>query len=98
MNYILLITAIFVLLFSLRQMTMIEKRKSKTTTLEIKQNITLLLCGIPTIVALLFIPYQVWVLFGKSHDWDGVYTIGGTAIIVIAISFVFYYKRKLKFN
>jgi hypothetical protein len=79
-------------------MTLVEKSKSKSTIHEIKQNIILLLCGIPVIVALANIPYQVWVLTGKSNDWDGVYIIGGTAIIVIIISFVFYNKRKLKFN
>ncbi|WP_100405595.1 hypothetical protein [Bacillus solitudinis] len=98
MNFILLITAILVLFFSLKQMTLVEKSKNKSTMQEIKQNISLLLCGIPSIVALVFIPYQVWVLTGKSNDWDGVYIIGGTVIIAIIISFVFYYKRKLKFN
>ncbi|WP_100407830.1 hypothetical protein [Bacillus solitudinis] len=98
MNSILLIIAILVLFFSLRQMTLIEKSKNKSTMQEIKQNISLLLCGIPAIVALVFIPYQVWVLTGKSNDWDGVYIIGGTVIIAIIISFVFYYKRKLKSN
>ncbi|MBP3951099.1 hypothetical protein [Bacillus suaedae] len=98
MNFILLITVILVLLLSLRQMILIEKSKNKSTMQEIKQNISLLLCGIPTIAALVFIPHQVWVLTGKSNDWDGVYIIGGTAIIVMVISFVFYYKKKLKLN
>lgn len=93
-----LITTILVLLFSLRQMTLIEKYKNKSAIQEMKKNVSLLLCGIPAIVALAFIPYQVWALTGKSNDWDGVYIIGGTAIIAIIISFVFYYKRKLKFN
>ncbi|WP_227940405.1 hypothetical protein [Alkalihalobacillus deserti] len=98
MNFILLITAILVLLFSLRQMTLIEKSTNNSDIQEIKQNISLLICGIPVIVALAFIPYQVWVLAGESNDWDGVYIIGGTAIVSIIISFVFYYKGKLKFN
>ncbi|MBP3951807.1 hypothetical protein [Bacillus suaedae] len=98
MDYILLIIAILVLFSSLRQMTLIENSKIKSTMQELKLNSSLLLCGIPTIVALVFIPYQVWVLTGKSNNWDGVYILGGTVVAVIIISFIFYYKRKLRFN
>jgi len=97
MNLILLITAVLVLLLSLRQMTLIEKSTNKSAIQEIKQNINFLLYGIPMIATLVFIPYQVWVLTGESNDWDGVYIIGGTALSIIVISLVYYYKRKLKF-
>jgi hypothetical protein len=94
MNYIFLAIAVLVLLFSLKKMIIIENRINKSVIQEIKQNINLLLYGIPTIIAMVYIPYQMWVLTGKSNDWDGVYVIVGSALITIIISYVYYYKKK----
>ena len=96
MNLILLVISIIILLFSLRQMTIMETSKKKSIIQEIKKNIVLLIWGIPLILALVFIPYQVWILAGKSNAWDGVYVISGTAFLTIIISFIFYYKNKVK--
>ncbi|MGD6966231.1 hypothetical protein ACQCVP_07375 [Rossellomorea vietnamensis] len=98
MKYILLGAGVIVLLFSLRNLTLIEQRDNHSITQEIRQNVRLLLYGIPLIGALAFIPYQVWVITGKSEDWDGMFIMGGTAITAIILSYFIYYKRKLKFN
>lgn len=97
MNFLLLIIAIIILLFSLRKMSMMKYLKSNFTTKEVKQNVISLCWGIVIFCAILFIPYQVWVLTGKSHYFDAVYIIGGTALITTIISFIFYYKS-LKYN
>ena len=96
MDYFILIIAIFTLLFSMRKMSKMKQFKHDSTIKEVKQNIIALLWGIFILVALIVIPYQVWELTGKSQDWDGVYIIGGTALLTIVVSFVFYYKSSLK--
>ncbi len=54
--------------------------------------------GVLIILAMILIPYQVWVMTGASHYWDGVYIVFGTAILTIIVSFTFYYFNVKKFN
>ncbi|ENH96865.1 hypothetical protein J416_08444 [Gracilibacillus halophilus YIM-C55.5] len=96
MNVLLLIVAIVILLFILRKLSMIEYSNRHSALKDAKQNVISLLWGVVVISTIIFIPYQVWVLTGKSLYWDGVYIIGGTALLTIAISFIFYYKSKVK--
>jgi len=98
MNYLLLIVAIFVLLFALRKISMIKYNKGISVLKEAKQNLVSMLWGLLVFAAIIFIPYQVWVLTGSSHYWDGVFIIGGTGILTITVSFIFYYKSSVKFN
>jgi len=99
MNLLLLILSMVILLFSLKKMTIIElNNKNKSVLQEIYYHVNLLLWGFPIVVTLLFIPYQTWILSGRSSDWDGVYIIFGTAIITILISFTIYYKSKVKLD
>jgi tellurite resistance protein TehA-like permease len=98
MDVILFVIAIIILFISLWKMAVMKQTNKQTTKQEIQQNIILLAWGIPLISALVLIPYQVWVLSGKSIDWDGVYIIGGAAVLTIVISFTFYYKSKVKFS
>lgn len=98
MNFFLLILTIAILLFSLLKMHTIEEKNYKSISQEIKHYIYLLMWGLPVVVTLLFIPYQMWILTGKSSDWDGVYIGMGTAIITILSSFIIYYRLKVKLN
>ncbi|WP_078549196.1 hypothetical protein [Litchfieldia alkalitelluris] len=98
MDFILLVIVIIILFISIIKMTVLEKLKTKSTTEEIKQNVTFIFWGIPIIFALVFIPYQVWALTGKLNDWGGVYILGGTALLTIIITFTLYYTRKIKLN
>ncbi|WP_430787254.1 hypothetical protein VBD025_15970 [Virgibacillus flavescens] len=98
MNYLLLIGAIFILLFSLRKISMIKYSKTDSSLKDSKQNVVSLLWGILVISAIIFIPYQVWVLTGSSHYWDGAYIIGGTALLTIVLTFVFYYKSTSRYH
>lgn len=98
MNYLLLVVAIFFLFFALRSISKIKYSKRLSVLKEAKQNVISMLWGVLVIGAFIFIPYQVWVLTGSSHDWDGVYIIGGTAFLTITICFIFYYKSTVKFN
>ncbi|MCP8616357.1 hypothetical protein [Salirhabdus salicampi] len=95
MDYLLLIVAIFLLLFALRKVSMIKYSKKHSALKEAKQNVVSLLWGVLIILAMGFIPYQVWVLTGSSHYWDGVYIVGGTALLTIAVSFIFFIKVRL---
>ncbi|KGX87670.1 hypothetical protein [Pontibacillus marinus] len=61
MNYLLLIAAIFVLLFALRKISLIKYSKRHTAIKEAKQNVVSLLWGVLVVSAINFIPYQVWV-------------------------------------
>ena len=98
MNYLLLIVAIFVLLYALRKISMIKYSKGHTAIKEAKQNAASLLWGVLVISALIFTPYQVWVITGSSHYWDGAYILGGSVILTIAVGCIFYYKSATKFN
>ncbi|WP_208586178.1 hypothetical protein [Gracilibacillus suaedae] len=98
MNYLLLITAILVLLFSLRQISMIKYPKRHSALKEVKQNAISMLWGVLVIAAIIFIPYQVWVITGSSPYWDGVYVIGGTALLTITVSFIIYDKSYQRGN
>jgi len=98
MNYLLLFVAIVVLLFALRKITMIKYPKKNTVIKEAKKNTVSLLWGVLVVSAIIFIPYQVWVLTGSSHYFDAVYIIGGTAFLTTTLSFIFYYKSAKKFN
>ncbi|WP_113929452.1 hypothetical protein [Bacillus sp. P14.5] len=98
MNYLLFILAIFVLLFALRKVSMIKYSKKHSALIDVQQNAKSLLWGVLVISAIIFIPYQVWVLTGKSHYFDAVYIIGGTALLTIALSFIYYYKSAVKYN
>ncbi|CQR47525.1 hypothetical protein BN1058_01848 [Paraliobacillus sp. PM-2] len=98
MNYLLLIAAIFLLLIALRKISMIKYAKGISTLKEAKQNVISMLWGVLVISALIIIPYQVWVLTGSSQYWDGVYIIGGTALLTITVSIISYYKSSMKFN
>ncbi|MCA1029714.1 hypothetical protein LCL95_01555 [Bacillus timonensis] len=98
MDYLLLITAIIVLLFSLRKISMIKYSKEHSVLKEAKLNALSMVWGVFVISAIIFIPYQVWGLTGGSHDWDGAYTVGLTALLTVAVSFVFYHKISLKSN
>jgi heme/copper-type cytochrome/quinol oxidase subunit 2 len=97
MNYLLLIIAIFVLLFSLRKVSMIKYSKRNSALKEAKKNAISFLWWSLVAFALIFIPYQVWILTGRSHYFDAVYIIGGTIILMLALIF-FYYKCAVKFN
>ena len=98
MNYLLLIVTIFVLLFALRKISMIKYYKGISVLKEAKQNVVLMLWGLLVFAAIIFIPYQVGVLTGSSHNWDGFYIIGGIGILTITVSFIFYYRSSVKFN
>ncbi|WP_217585862.1 hypothetical protein [Lentibacillus saliphilus] len=98
MNYVLLIVAAIALLFALRKISLIKYSKNTSFLRDAKHNVMSLLWGIPVFIAIMLIPYQVWILTGSSRYWDGVYIIGGTAILTIAVSFVFYYKCSVKYN
>ncbi|WP_113927073.1 hypothetical protein [Bacillus sp. P14.5] len=98
MNYLLFILVIFVLLFALRKVSMIKYSKRHSALIDVQQNAKSLLWGVLVISAIIFIPYQVWVLTGKSHYFDAVYIIGGTALLTIALSFIYYYKSAVKYN
>ncbi|KGP92391.1 hypothetical protein N780_01810 [Pontibacillus chungwhensis BH030062] len=98
MNVIWLLIAILVLLVSLTRLTRTENNKPHSVFEDIKTNVRLLLYGIPILVMLAYIPYQVWVITGKSNGWGVAYVMGGTAFITIVISLVFYYRIKLRFN
>jgi hypothetical protein len=98
MNYLLLIIAVFVLLFSLRKVSMIKYSKRHSALKKAKQNAILFLWWALVAFALILIPYQVWILTGRSHYFDAVYIIGGTIILMLALSFIFYYKCAVKFN
>lgn len=99
MNLLLLILSMVILLFSIRKMSFIEKSKNnKSISQEIMYHVYLLLWGFPLVVTLLFIPYQTWILTGRSSGWDGGYILFGIAIITILISFTIYYKSKVKLD
>ncbi|MFE8700834.1 hypothetical protein ACFYKX_09425 [Cytobacillus sp. FJAT-54145] len=98
MNYLVIIIAIFVLLFALRKISMIKYSKRLSVLKEAKQNVISMLWGVLVIAAIIFIPYQVWILTGSSHYWDGVYIIGGATLFTIIISFIFYYKSTVKYS
>ncbi|AST91277.1 MULTISPECIES: hypothetical protein [Sutcliffiella] len=98
MDYLLLLTSIILLLFSLKKIAMIKYRTTDGIAADIKQNILSLLWGIVVVSAILTIIYQVWVVTGKSSYWDGVFILGGTALLTFFSSFWFYYKSSVKFN
>ncbi len=98
MNYLLLVVAILVLLFSLRKLSMIKYSKTLSVVKEAKQNARSMLWGVLVIAAMIYIPYQVWLLAGSSPYWDGLYIIAGTVLLTISLSFIFYYKNSVKFN
>ncbi|SDZ83892.1 hypothetical protein SAMN05421743_101376 [Thalassobacillus cyri] len=98
MNYLSLIVTIFVLLFALRKISRIKYSKSHSAIKEAKQNVISLLWGVLVIAAMIFIPYKVWMLTGSSPYWDGFYIVGGTALLTITVSFIFYYKSSVKLS
>lgn len=98
MNYLLLIVAIFVLLFALKKISMVKYNKVISVLKEVKQNVVSMLWGLLVFAAIIFLPYQVWALTESSHYWDGVFIIGGTVILTITVSFIFYYKTSVKSN
>ncbi|TYS17133.1 hypothetical protein FZC78_11005 [Rossellomorea vietnamensis] len=98
MNFLLFILSIFVLLFALRKVSMIKYSKRHSVFKDVQQNAKSLLWGVLVISAIIFIPYQIWVLTGEPQTFGAVYIIGGTALLTIALSFIFYYKSAVKYN
>ncbi|GAA0479660.1 hypothetical protein GCM10008986_00120 [Salinibacillus aidingensis] len=92
MDILFLLAAIFVLLFALKRLSMITFAEDDTVLKAVKHKALSLFWVVLIISAFIYIPYKVWVLTGRSHYWDGAYIIGGTALLTIIISFVFYYK------
>ena len=98
MEYLLLLIAIILLLFSLKKLARIKYSNTDGLAEDVKQNVLSLLWGIVVVSAILAIIYQVWVVTGKSSYWDGVFILGGTALLTFFSSFWFYYKSSVKYN
>ncbi|MEI5908605.1 hypothetical protein WAK64_16275 [Bacillus spongiae] len=93
MNFILLSIAMIVWLFSLHRLSKIKYSRRSTILQEAKQNVISLFWGCLIVLAIIFIPYQAWLLTGSSENWDGVYIFGGTIGLIIFVSLRIYYKR-----
>lgn len=99
MIHVLLITAGFlILLFAVRKIVTGEKSNPKTILAEAEQIGRSLLLGIVTVLSLLFITYEVWILAGSSEDWDGVYISAATVIGTVLLSFGYYHRVKSKYS
>ncbi|WP_282032851.1 hypothetical protein [Metabacillus indicus] len=97
MIHVLLLTAgLFIMLFAVRKMVTGEKSKPKTILAEAKQIARSMLLGIVTVLSLLFITYEVWILAGSSVDWSGVYITAAASIGTALLSFGYYYRVKSK--
>ncbi|QHS22396.1 hypothetical protein GWK91_05260 [Virgibacillus sp. MSP4-1] len=92
MNILTLLIAVFVLLIALKRLSMITFAEDDTVLKAVKHKALSLFWVILIISSFIYIPYNVWILTGRSHYWDGVYITGGTALITIITSFVYYYK------
>mgnify|MGYP001167322390 CR=1 FL=1 len=92
MHFLLLILTIILLLFALKNISKIKYSTEDSFTTEAKKNILSLLWGALVIAALILIPYEVWVITGKSPYLDGAIILLGTGLLTAVMSFVYYYK------
>lgn len=98
MDFVLLLITITVLLFALRKVSKIRYFSKDSILKDAKKNVVSLMWGVLIILAMIRIPYHVWVLTGSSPYWDGAYIVFGAALLTIILSFTFYYFSVKKFN
>ncbi|WP_411955039.1 hypothetical protein ACKXGF_04500 [Alkalibacillus sp. S2W] len=96
MDYVLLIAAITLLLIATRQLSKINYTDGFSVLKEAKQNIISMLWGTFIVTLIIFIPYQVWTVTGMSTYWGGVYIFGGSLLLTIALTFIFYYHSSVR--
>lgn len=53
-----------------------------------------MIIGVLFFVFFLTIPFQVWKITGSSSDWNGLYIIGLSFIVIIVYTYIMYGKRK----
>ncbi|RXJ04380.1 hypothetical protein DS745_03065 [Anaerobacillus alkaliphilus] len=102
MNWLLLIAGIILLLLMIKGLALLEKKKAKSMSIsnQIKQNSLMVPLGIVLLFLLAFLPYQVWVLFGRPQGWEILYIFGFSELITIVLCFWFYSRemRQMKLN
>ncbi|NIK12621.1 hypothetical protein [Alkalibacillus almallahensis] len=96
MDYILLIAAITLLLIATRQLSKIKYTDGFSVLKEAKQNIISMLWGTLIVVMIIHIPHRIWVITGSSPYWGGVYIFGGSLLVTIALTFIFYYQSSVR--
>ncbi len=93
MNWLILIIGIVLLLVIVKGLAIIEKKKTNSMKSEIKQNVLMIPLGVGLMFLIAFIPYQVWVLFGRPSGWEILYIFGFSIIVTVTLCFWYYYRQ-----
>ncbi|MCT8136680.1 hypothetical protein H1D32_02300 [Anaerobacillus sp. CMMVII] len=96
MNWLLLILGVVFLLIVVKIIAELEKVKPATMANEIKKNTIMLPFGIILLLLIIFIPYQVWILFGSPVGWEILYIFGISIFLTLCLCFGYYYRIKTR--
>ncbi len=97
MSFIFFFMGWFLLFYSVKKLAKVNQGQNHIIKEDIIRNSKMLVMGLMMVLSLFLIISQVWVMTGGSHDWDGVYVVGGTIVLTLLISFWYFFKTiKLK--